>query len=495
MGTPCRWAPLNYLYYSSSSKILVSRHPESSIEETLSHYCPQCLNKYVEDDVHTHRNRCPSCVECPVCSSPLTAIALAANVCCLQCGMCCWRSDSVGLVGSDQQDLASAILARERASSRDEAFQTLLMAHHAQEATLSFPPGTDTAPESMSSWTWSDVDNAQTLKSSSVAGVVDPRRQSLLGSTTQSSENPSTLDASKIAEVTVHSELTTLAQRLCCERHGSLSAHVSSLLPRRVYLRTKKMVRCRKDVMDGKMSILIQPKLYPLEGDSSHKLHQGRWWTKDSSAVHCVPSVAVTKAPTRAAVMPSMEPEPRPIVFLHVTLTNYKETDVAAGLEVLGNGEECASQAASDASGQSSDNAERHPPFVTRPKPLIPVKLSANTAGSGSDVGIFLASYEDDLLRDEHDSPDFTELAPEHASGDWGVSRAGQSHSVKVCIPLLVPTDLAENTDSTATHRELDLVMYCYDVSSGPPQDGECSVPLSKEKAVRVCMKIVVPEI
>jgi hypothetical protein len=81
------------------------------------------------------------------------------------------------------------------------------------------------------------------------------------------------------------SVLSTFEQRLTVEYTNSTNFGVMAeqLLPQRTYLRAKKMLRCRRDVKQGKMSILIQPKTFPLEGDSSHKLHQGKWFLKDSS--------------------------------------------------------------------------------------------------------------------------------------------------------------------------------------------------------------------
>jgi hypothetical protein len=58
-------------------------------------------------------------------------------------------------------------------------------------------------------------------------------------------------------------------------------------------LRTKKTLRCRHDYEVGKMNILIQTKQSPLDGDSSMKLQKGKWWIKDSSAVHDFPHLSV----------------------------------------------------------------------------------------------------------------------------------------------------------------------------------------------------------
>ena len=48
------WAPLSSLYFSSSSQLLCSRHPESCIQEIISHYCPQCLTRYMEEEIKNY---------------------------------------------------------------------------------------------------------------------------------------------------------------------------------------------------------------------------------------------------------------------------------------------------------------------------------------------------------------------------------------------------------------------------------------------------------
>lgn len=48
----------------------------------------------------------------------------------------------------------------------------------------------------------------------------------------------------------------------------------------------------------GQLSILVQPKLFPLEGDSSQKVFKGKWWVKDSSAIHEIPSIFIIKLPS-----------------------------------------------------------------------------------------------------------------------------------------------------------------------------------------------------
>ena len=63
--------------------------------------------------------------------------------------------------------------------------------------------------------------------------------------------------------------LTSLDEREANIEIGTASVLASNLLPSRVRLKTRRTLRCRRDVEEGKLSILLQPKTLPLEGDSS----------------------------------------------------------------------------------------------------------------------------------------------------------------------------------------------------------------------------------
>jgi hypothetical protein len=71
----------------------------------------------------------------------------------------------------------------------------------------------------------------------------------------------------------------------------------TSIFPKRAVLLTKKTLRCRQALSSGKLSILVQPKPFPLEGDSSLKIQRGKWWTKDSSIIHDIPSFVIHRLP------------------------------------------------------------------------------------------------------------------------------------------------------------------------------------------------------
>ena len=126
------WAPLSALFYSSASRVLVSQHPDSCLEDIVSYYCPHCVKRFPEEDCEKFGNRCPSCVLCPVDQCPLVMTSIpnienpGREALAYQCGYCQYRSDQANaLWGSDEADLEQRLLTTEKSStsSMDDALQ------------------------------------------------------------------------------------------------------------------------------------------------------------------------------------------------------------------------------------------------------------------------------------------------------------------------------------------------------------------------------------
>jgi hypothetical protein len=115
---------------------------------------------------------------------------------------------------------------------------------------------------------------------------------------------------------------------------------------------TKRTLRCRSDVENGKMSILVQPKSFPLEGDSSLKIQRGKWWVKDSSAVHEVPAIVVTKLPvfngfaesSNSRVVERTDEDFNNYSVLHLKVINPKDTDIQIALSSAKEGDRSGSE-------------------------------------------------------------------------------------------------------------------------------------------------------
>jgi len=247
------WAPLEALFYSSSSKVLVSRHPDSCIEEIASYYCPQCLKRYMDDEVALYRKRCPKCYSCPRCSSVLVDI-ITADKTLLHCNYCCWETGNRKAAREDE-------ITSDPSDMTASAAYKALLDELGRKKTSGGPSSSESADaKSLATsekgvWTWRDADSMY----------------SSLGSGAKLRTTPvvaDTIDASSASPL--------------LSDEGKCSG---------ISLRSKRTIRCRKDVEDSKMSILLQPKNFALEGDSSLKLQRGKWSVKDSSAAYRVPNV------------------------------------------------------------------------------------------------------------------------------------------------------------------------------------------------------------
>ena len=271
------WVLLSHLFFSrkSSRLWLVSRHPDGITEEIIGRFCPQCFSRYTADEAHTNQNRCISCYQCPRCSSPLTVVAISERACALQCGYCCWRSDSAGLIASDKKELEALCLERERElfSATDSAFSELLKSFKSPTASKSL-----SVDDFSRKTRWGIEDLQQQLEPA--------------GRIVEFDQKPSELDQvlalhfGQSPGVESTYSCLSVSQKIQNSHYQCAGRH---LMPARIPLRSKRTLRCKHDVHQGRMNIVLQPKPGPLEGDSSQKTLKGNWWVKDGSAVHEIP--------------------------------------------------------------------------------------------------------------------------------------------------------------------------------------------------------------
>lgn len=289
-----KWEPLSTQYFSSTNFKLVGSDRESSVPDIISFYCPLCVNRFMEDEVALHRNECPTCKECPVCASNLTVSAST-----YECGYCSWKSTTVS--AHDMQDSI-------------RSFKMLTEAY--QGARKKSAPLNKGRPKG-DAWKLSDIENKVALARSV---VYDPAAESRLMQTLKSSST----GPSDTSAVSSAAAVTSLAQRLRCVNYEPTRA--SELEPLPVRMRTKRIVRCRADMLAGALSIVLQPKAFPLEGDSSHKLMKGKWWAKNSCAVVEIPSLVVRKLPDTQALLRGET------AYLHLVVFSPRETSTGVTL-------------------------------------------------------------------------------------------------------------------------------------------------------------------
>jgi dynactin-4 len=391
------WAPLSNLYWSSSSKFLVSRHPYSCIEEILSSYCPQCLTRYMEDELLTYENRCSSCFQCPQCASVLTYSTSFSNdnssrfLC---CGYCLWRSDiKLSLTGEDKTSIESSILEKERENEGFEYYKNIQQ-KLIQESNFDFPLSSNKSLKSSLKRTEWRVENMEELIESNLTQI-NKNDNNINNINNMDDINIDMKDDNeKYNNSTNDYNLTTLSQKL--QVMNLLPNCLSSSIPSRVKLRSKRTLRCRYDVDNGKMSILVQPKTFPLEGDSSLKIQRGKWWIKDASAIHEVPSILIKQLPNREELLKGN------VSFLQIKLINPKDIDMKIKLKCPNNNN----------NNNNNLNIEKTPIDCS-----VLLKLQANPIKSPNNenditseqinedcLTLVLNGFEDELLRDTEES-------------------------------------------------------------------------------------------
>lgn len=324
-----------------------------------------------------NKGKCPTCYQCPRCSAILSMVS--ANIedsskvdstnesYRLNCGMCCWVSTVYK--GNDKNEVSRDIKAK----------------HHSEDLKISM--------------TFDNIIKSLTQKYDGVQGM--KARQSILASSAsgdrfaQSSSVPEET-SNEDHKTNYHGSISMLSvnQRL----HQNSNQHLANdIVPLRVPLRAKVMKRCKNDFEKGRMNILIQPKANPLEGDSSMRIQRGKWWMKDASAIHELPTITILKYPTfsnsvRHGIMRIIVSNPKSDanIFCRITYHPWQGAGEIERLIVLPEGH------------------------------LSPYSLSYNHSIHPSNSSItktefVLEPYEDELLRDEDD--DESALGDNHLEG------------------------------------------------------------------------------
>ena len=208
-------------------------------------------------------------------------------------------------------------------------------------------------------------------------------------------------------------------------------------------------MRCRKDVEDGKMSILVQHKKNPLDGDSSSTSRgKSSFFIKDASAVHEFPNVVVIGLPIVEDIKRGK------LAFMHLTVTNPKA--VAVQIRVAHN---------DDYNGGPFNRA-----CVGR--------LQLSNEPPNSPLTFTLGCYEDELLRDQDDGDDVMSLSvPESTfcvvSQNAALVKcpvslnervAGDGATTVYILPLVIFIEEMDPTATTASARRKVEVVVAFPV-------------------------------
>ena len=450
------YAPLVSMYWSTSSLILVSRHPYNCIEEIISVYCPQCLTRHTDDD-RILQSKCSTCFECPICYGVqiLTSKQLNDDRSFI-CSSCGWLSKD-----ETTDDLAyHTVTATTKTAS--ETFHQLmnqklyLESNSSSDGRMNRQKNADGRSSSSSdiAYRWQLADLDASLAAKALSNVtVEPT--TLYVDTKTSTVEHATTKTSALLDVVTH-------RMQCPELDSSL---LSCLKPRRIKLRSKRLLRCRKDVEDAKMNILLQPNKAPLDGDTYSVTSRGKssFFVKDSSAVHELPNIVITSSLDAQC---SVDLRKGTSTTMEITITNPKVTRVRI---CMSNDRSYASSSSSSPSSSSSFSGKAA--FHARNVLLLASQSGSVEGDSGSAVAAFtLGGYEDELLRDNSDdeshgvnstsssglhNPSNNELERRYPSSSWVVS-----HNVAVlslCVNCL--TDVGNTTTNTLPTDDPDVTI------------------------------------
>lgn len=360
-------SPIHELYWSNASKVCISHHPLSIITDIMSHYCPQCCTRYTEEETSINLVKCPTCHECPRCFSILSISSTRddadVNSSYLYCFTCTWQSRPYSVKLSEKSVLSLDISKSKFKNSSDDVFNNLLN------------------------------DLKCVYKDISVPQSQNPSNNKL----------PISKQDEEITDYTPSEENVENNHNLCFKSqkfhqqsfysHSSLTGQVinNHTNPIGVSLMTKKMIRCKRDFDQGNSNILVQPKPSPLEGDSSQRVQHGKWWMKDASAIHEIPSITVLDIPD------IIHNESLNVYsgIMKFQVSNPKDVDVKCLINFPGNTEDISLWF------QSSGCNDKF--YQGRVMPHREIRNDLSVSGSCQSIEFILNGFEDELLRDYDD--------------------------------------------------------------------------------------------
>ncbi|RYH13639.1 hypothetical protein EON65_35150 [archaeon] len=347
------YAPLSHLYFSSSSKILISRFVDNVSEEILTSFCPQCFTRYFDsDDVSKQHGGkvCATCSNCPHCQGVM--VKTTATDCPnrhLQCSNCQWEYHQT----EDKLDSEFATAS---------AYYDHLNKYFNKKAVVACKDGQE---ESTGSRRWQLSDLERKLGAMEHLKFEDP-------------------------------------YSLWFESNPQIHTQAASLLPVPTRLVNKRTLRCQQDLDNSRMNLLVLPKTMPLEGDSSQIINKGKWFDKNASACFTLPILTLLHLPT--PICP----------YLIYKLANH--TDKKLDCVFYTTCTESINQSnymVQDANTGAFEFVSSLPVLVEylRYLPTPPTPTHSLSPSTGT-VTISLEEYEDDLLKEDFTPRDRTKYYP-----------------------------------------------------------------------------------
>lgn len=389
------WSPLERLYYSSSSKILVSRHPLLTMEEVISIYCPQCMARYTDEEAVVFNSKCPLCFHCPCCNGILvkstTDVAEEWKYTCSSCHWHCNRPAFDSKKAFDHANKANLV------------FQGLLKHLHNCEKGFDDESADNNSSELKKPWHLNDLEKK-----------IESRQKTSLH-----------VDY-VVGQDRMNSRLNQEKQPVGME------------------LRSKRTLRCRHDLDAGKMNILIQPKPSPLDGDSSMRVQKGKWWVKDSSAIHEIPFISVIKLPS----MSDLREGKWSFVVLRAVNSQEQEGKLVIGSQ-----------------GNSSKTSYYMINDLGKTEYVSSTFQSLKSSEVVEEMEIRLEAYEDELLKDETEAGetalDLAAFIRDNTGLDAaaGEELAWKSQSAGNQAVVAIPIQLAQVVETSLSTLEFNMTL------------------------------------
>lgn len=425
-----QWRPLNNLYYLPTANSLVSQESQNVMEEVISQFCPQCFTVYNSEQASQQLNSCMFCTLCLRCNSILSVVE-KSDESYFVCRYCTWISKPQ-LKASSKSSLLQAC--NDHFASSCQATQSVFDNLVSALSRMSKKSSENKSEKPLQRQTYDEFEQSVESRTIDSLSAIREFHQSSLSNETY---------------------------------NALLSQTPSSIGLCRVPLSTKRTLRIAEANIPsgatGRSNILVQPKTSPLEGDSSMKLQRGKWFFKDTSAVHEVPSLWIRALddsdPQSIRVLVDIR-NPKEKAY-HATLSIHSLTSPLSGTP--GHRPQCVV-----APHRPTDLWSTVAFVWTAPtSQMFPVNADSSTMDVIASCSFPLGAYEDELLLDE-----FVEDRPESIAYRYWQQRSSspatsqaiaihQKHHVAMldcCVPRQAAVVLHLSLESTTAGKTVTTV-------------------------------------
>lgn len=286
------YSSLSSLYFSTSSSTLISKNPLQTIEDTISYYCPQCFTRLTPEDAQSQYYQCIYCYQCP-CEGILIQAKReeGEGEDILKCYSCCSSFDipSISAISSlnnkikISKDFINLYHYYNDKMKKSSLSSSLFSTDPLSSLLSSSSIPSSSSQDKMFKWNFESLENK--LKKSDKTDS-EPFF-------TTSSSNSSILPFLSVLnhpDPSIDISLSAISTSISSSP-TTTSYPINLVKP--IKLRKKKTIRSRFDFEATRSNILVQPHPFPLDGDSSQRIGVGKFFVKESLAIHFFPQIQV----------------------------------------------------------------------------------------------------------------------------------------------------------------------------------------------------------